>query len=90
MTDTTLSEKLAALADVLRHSVITFGGVEQTDLGPQAAADLIAARQEVERLLGLLREAEAKLTDVQGAFATKQYAANLLTRIRSTLQEPKP
>ena len=39
------------------------------------------------RLRGLLREAEVKLTDVQGAYATKRYSANLLTRIRAALGE---
>ena len=39
------------------------------------------------RLQGLLREAEVKLTDVQGAYATKRYADNLLARIRAALQE---
>lgn len=38
-------------------------------------------------LQGLLREAEVKLTDVQGAYATKRYAANLLARIRAALGE---
>lgn len=39
------------------------------------------------RLQGLLREAEVKLTDVQGAYATKRYADNLLARISAALQE---
>ena len=52
------------------------------------AADLIETQaREIERLRGLLREAEVKLTDVQGAYATKQYSANLLTRIRAALGE---
>ena len=45
---------------------------------------------EIERLRGLLREAEVKLTDVQGAYATRQYSANLLTRIRAALAGAKP
>ena len=53
-----------------------------------AAADLIETQaREIERLRGLLREAEVKLTDVQGAYATKRYSANLLTRIRAALGE---
>ena len=49
-------------------------------------ADRIEALEaEVERLRGLLREAEVKLTDVQGAYATKRYADNLLARIRAAL-----
>ena len=39
------------------------------------------------RLQGLLREAEVKLTDVQGAYATKRYADNLLARISAALGE---
>ena len=51
-------------------------------------ADLIETQaREIERLRGLLREAEVKLTDVQGAYAAKQYSANLLTRIRAALGE---
>ena len=52
----------------------------------EEAADLIETQaREIERLRGLLREAEVKLADVQGAYATKQYSANLLTRIRAAL-----
>lgn len=47
-----------------------------------SAAAMIA---EIRELRGLLREAEVKLVDVQGAYATKQYAVNLLVRIRAAL-----
>lgn len=48
--------------------------------------ELASLTAEVERLRGLLREAEVKLTDVQGAYATKRYADNLLARIRAALE----
>lgn len=51
----------------------------------EAADRIEALTAEVERLRGLLREAEVKLTDVQGAYATKRYADNLLARIRAAL-----
>lgn len=47
--------------------------------------ELASLTAEVDRLRGLLREAEVKLTDVQGAYATKRYADNLLARIRAAL-----
>lgn len=43
-------------------------------------------KAKAEKLQVLLREAEVKLSDVQGAYASKQYAANLLTRIRAALK----
>lgn len=46
-----MTDDIAAIANILRHSVITFGGVVQTELGPQAADVLSAslAREEVLR-----------------------------------------
>ena len=61
-------------------------GTDEPAIVMGEAADLIETQaREIERLRGLLREAEVKLTDVQGAYATRQYSANLLTRIRAAL-----
>ena len=56
--------------------------------------DLYLAYKRIEKLeadnaqmRGLLGEAEVKLTDVQGAYASKRYADNLLARISAALQE---
>ena len=46
-----------------------------------------ALEAEVKGLRNLLREAEVKLTDVQGAYATGKYATNLLARIRAALEK---
>lgn len=54
---------------------------------PCTCGAIEAFAREIERLRGLLREAEIKLTDVQGAYATRQYSANLLSRIRVALGE---
>ena len=53
----------------------------------EAADHIEKLEAEQARLQGLLREAEVKLTDVQGAYATKRYADNLLARISAALQE---
>jgi hypothetical protein len=46
----TTKAEIDAHAIVLDHSVITFGGVEQTNLGPKAAAFLRSQQDEIERL----------------------------------------
>ena len=52
----------------------------------EATTQLQALAARVKMFEGLLREAEVKLTDVQGAYATGKYAANLLARISAALK----
>ena len=82
-----MTDEAKALVEELRKRRVYKDGVRrQPRKHEREAADLIETQaREIERLRGLLREAEVKLTDVQGAYATKQYSANLLTRIRAAL-----
>ena len=91
-----MSDEAKALAERLEEWEWTLraaykGGDLGTDepalLMGEAADRIEALEAENERLRGLLREAEVKLTDVQGAYATKRYADNLLARISAALQE---
>jgi len=52
--------KVQAIADVLRHSVITFGGIEQTSLPNEAADSIQDLLIEVERL----SESNAELLEI--------------------------
>jgi len=58
------------------------------------AARITALKDEVERLkadkaglVSLLCEAQVKLVDVQGSYATGNYACNLLTRITAAIEQ---
>ena len=59
--------------------------VEDYALPGKAAALIEKLEADNAQMRGLLGEAEVKLTDVQGAYATKRYADNLLARIRAAL-----
>ena len=90
--NTGMTDEAKALVERLRWGAWyyedPFDGKAYASDDPLEAADLIETQaREIERLRGLLREAEVKLTDVQGAYATKRYSANLLARIRAALQE---
>ena len=76
----------ADLPEVLceKHWMVDFDAVEAQRA--EAATQLQALAARVKVLEGLLREADVKLTDVQGAYATGQYAANLLARISAALK----
>lgn len=54
------------------------------------ACDCSKTAEDNRRLLqGLLREALVKLRDVQGAYATKEYATLLILRIEAALGEAR-